>query len=215
MISQAATMMDEYEEEQEPWEETPDTQFSVGATAGLSNRPGRHTVEGETQEQEEAWVHVNSGVANLGTEPDTCCNLAGAKVANTDGPGPDIGVSVSLERGHLLLTAERPDGGTEEGGATRGAVGQGEEADNSAAERPDGGAGEGGATRRAAEDREKEKKGKDRGPELEVMSFPNTKGALSDDDNEVEVVDDDQEVQVVDMSMEEQPHSPEEAGANA
>ena len=47
------------------------------------------------------------------------------------------------------------------------------------------------------------------------MSFPNTKGALSDDDNEVEVVDDDQEVQVVDMSMEEQPHSPEEAGANA
>ena len=31
----------------------------------------------------------------------------------------------------------------------------------------------------------------------------------------MEVVEDDQDVQVVDMSMEEQPHSPEEAGANA
>jgi hypothetical protein len=39
MISQAATMMDEPEEEQEPCEETPDSQFSVGASAGLSNRP--------------------------------------------------------------------------------------------------------------------------------------------------------------------------------
>ena len=44
--------------------------------------------------------------------------------------------------------------------------------------------------------------------------FPNTKGAVSDDDQEVEVVEDDPEVQVVDMSMEEQPHSLEEAGAN-
>ena len=158
MTSQAATMMDEYEEEQEPWEETPDTQFSVGATARLSNRPGRHTVEDETQEQEEAWVHVhvNTCVANLGPEPDTCCNLVGAEVANTDGTGPDISAPVSLECGHLLLTAERSDGGTEEGGADRGAAGPGEEADVSAAEGPEGGAGEGGETRGAEGDREKE-----------------------------------------------------------
>ena len=45
--------------------------------------------------------------------------------------------------------------------------------------------------------------------------FPNTQRAVSDDDQEVEVVEDDPEVQVVDMSMEEQPHSLEEAGANA
>ena len=47
------------------------------------------------------------------------------------------------------------------------------------------------------------------------MSFPNTQGSLSEDDQEIEVVEDDPEVQVVDMSMEEQPHSPQKAGANA
>ena len=217
MASQAATLMDEHDEEQKPWEETPDTRFSVGATAGLSNKPGRHTVGDETQDQEEAGiqVHVNTCVANLGLEPHTCCNLVGAKVTNTNCTGSNISATVSLECGHLFLTAKRPDGGTEESGADRGAAGPGEEADVSTTEGPEGGAGEGDATRGAEGDGEKEEEGKDREPEVEGMSFPNTKGAMVNEDDEVEVVEDDQEVQVVDMSMEEQPHSPEEAGANA
>ena len=48
-----------------------------------------------------------------------------------------------------------------------------------------------------------------------MKSFPNTQGAMSDEEPEVEVVEDDQEVQVVDMSLEDSPASPEEAGANA
>ena len=52
--SQAATLMDEQKEEQRPWEETPDTPVSVGATAGLSNTPSREAVGGETQGKEEA-----------------------------------------------------------------------------------------------------------------------------------------------------------------
>ena len=49
VASQAATLMDEHEEEQKPWEETPDTRVSVGATARLSNTPKRETVGGEKQ----------------------------------------------------------------------------------------------------------------------------------------------------------------------
>ena len=76
MISHAATMMDEPEEEQEPCDDIPDTTFSVGASAVLSNRPNKDTVEGKTQEQEEAEFHVNSSVADLGGKYDTCGNLA-------------------------------------------------------------------------------------------------------------------------------------------
>ena len=47
------------------------------------------------------------------------------------------------------------------------------------------------------------KERKDREPEVEGMSFPNTKGAMVNEDDEVEVVEDDQDIQVVDMSMEE------------
>ena len=73
LASQAATLMDKHDEEQKPWEETPDIRFSVGATAWLSNTPGRETVEGKTQGQEEAGtkIHVNIVVANLGVEPHT------------------------------------------------------------------------------------------------------------------------------------------------
>ena len=48
-----------------------------------------------------------------------------------------------------------------------------------------------------------------------MKSFPNTQGAMSDEEPEVEVVEDDQEVQVVDMSLEDPPASPKESGANA
>ena len=48
-----------------------------------------------------------------------------------------------------------------------------------------------------------------------MKSFPNTQGAMSDNEPEVEVVDDEPEVEVVDMSLEDSPASPEEAGANA
>ena len=49
-----------------------------------------------------------------------------------------------------------------------------------------------------------------------MKSFPNTQGAMSDLDPEVEVVEDKpEEVEVVDMSLEDSPASPEEAGANA
>ena len=154
-------------------------------------------------------------MANLGVEPHTGCNLVGAKVSNTDSTGPNISPIVSLERGNLFLTTQGPDGGTEEGGADRGAVESGEEADNSAPEGLKGGAGEGVATRGAEGDGEEEEEGEGREPEVKDMSFPNSKGPMVSEDEEVEVVDDDQDIQVVDMSMEEQPHSPEEAGANA
>ena len=62
---------------------------------------------------------------------------------------------------------------------------------------------------------EEEEEGEGREPEVKDMSFPNSKGAMVDEDNEVEVVEDEQDIQGIDMSMEEQPHSPEEAGANA
>ena len=52
--SQAATLMDEQKEEQRPWEETPDTPVSVGATTRLSNTPSREAVGVETQGKEEA-----------------------------------------------------------------------------------------------------------------------------------------------------------------
>ena len=48
-----------------------------------------------------------------------------------------------------------------------------------------------------------------------MKSFPNTQGAMSDNELEVEVVDDEPEVEVVDMSLEDSPESPEEAQANA
>ena len=48
-----------------------------------------------------------------------------------------------------------------------------------------------------------------------MKSYPNTQGAMSDNEPEVEVVDDEPEVEVVDMSLEDSPASPEEAGANA
>ena len=48
-----------------------------------------------------------------------------------------------------------------------------------------------------------------------MKSFPNTQGAMSDNEPEVEVVDDEPEVEVVDMSLEDSPESPEEAQANA
>ena len=43
-----------------------------------------------------------------------------------------------------------------------------------------------------------------------MRSFPNTQGAMSDGEPEVEVVDDEPEVEVVDMSLEDSPASPEE-----
>jgi len=48
-----------------------------------------------------------------------------------------------------------------------------------------------------------------------MKSFPNTQGAMSDNELEVEVVDNEPEVEVVDMSLEDSPESPEEAQANA
>ena len=48
-----------------------------------------------------------------------------------------------------------------------------------------------------------------------MKSFPNTQGAMSDNEPEVEVVNDEPEVEMVDMSLEDSPASPEEAGANA
>ena len=187
MISHAATMMDEPEEEQEPCDEIPDTTFSVGASVVLSNRPNEDTVEGKTQEQEEAEFHVNSSVADLGGKYNTCGNLAGKKVASPNSSGLDSSVPVPLGDNRLLPAAEGPDRGTEEGGAPGRTAGKGEE----------------------------EEKDKDGASKVEMRSFPNTQGAMSDEDQEVEVVEDDQEVQVVDMSLEDRPPSPEEAGANA
>ena len=51
--------------------------------------------------------------------------------------------------------------------------------------------------------------------EVKGMPLPNSKEAMVNEEDEVEVVDEDQDIQIVDMSMEEQPHSPEIAGANA
>ena len=48
-----------------------------------------------------------------------------------------------------------------------------------------------------------------------MKSFPNTQGAMSDNEPGVEVVDDEPEVEVVDMSLEDSPESPEEVKANA
>ena len=42
-----------------------------------------------------------------------------------------------------------------------------------------------------------------------MRSFPNAQGAMSEEDQEVEIVEEDQEVQVVDMSLEDRPLSPE------
>ena len=42
-----------------------------------------------------------------------------------------------------------------------------------------------------------------------MKSFPNTQGAMSDDEPEEEVVDDEPEVEVVDMGLEDSPASPE------
>ena len=44
VVSQDIKLMDEKKDEQRPWEETPDTSVSVGATAGLINRASRETV---------------------------------------------------------------------------------------------------------------------------------------------------------------------------
>ena len=125
--SQAATLMDEQKEEQRPWEETPDTPVSVGATTGLSNKPNRETVGVETQAKEEA----------AGT-------------------------------GEFEQVVEA----------------------------------------------EEEKEDKE-GTEASGMPLPNAIEAMASEEDEVEVVDEDQDIQIVDMSMEEQPHSPEIAGANA
>ena len=44
-----------------------------------------------------------------------------------------------------------------------------------------------------------------------MKSFPNTQGAMCDDEPEVEVVDNEPEVEVGDMSLEDSPASPEQA----
>ena len=54
VASQAVKLMDEQKEEQRPWEETPDTSISVGATAGLSSKASRETVGVGTQGKKEA-----------------------------------------------------------------------------------------------------------------------------------------------------------------
>ena len=48
-----------------------------------------------------------------------------------------------------------------------------------------------------------------------MKSLPNTQGAMSDNEPEVEVVGDEPEVEVLDMSLEDSPDSREEAQANA
>ena len=166
---------------------TPDTEFSVEATAELSNMPTEPTVEGKSHEQEEAKVHVNPSVANLGGKHDTRGNLAGTEVTHTHSSGPDSRLLVPLGDLLLLPADERLDQGTSTGGTAGRAPGKGE--------------GE-----------EKEKEG---ASEFEMKSFPNTQGAMSDDEPEVEVMEDDQEVQVVDMSLEDSPALAEEAGENA
>ena len=162
MASQAARLMDEHDEGQKPLEETPDTRFSVGATAWLSNTPDRETVEGETQGQEEAGtkVQVNIVVAGLGVEPHTLCNLVGAEVINTGSTG--------------LQAPEELKRGSGEGVETGGTEGAGEE----------------------------QEEGESREQEVKDMSFPNSQGAMVDEDDEVEVVEDDQDIQIIDMSME-------------
>ena len=133
-------------------------------------------------------VHVTGSLANLAGKYSPGSSLVETKAARAHTPGPDNPIPLPLGYHLLFSAAERLDHGTARGGAAEAAPGTG-----------------GGEER--GEQQEEQKVGL----EVEMKSFPNTQGAMSDDEPEVEVVDNEPEVEVGDMSLEDSPASPEQA----
>ena len=169
-------------------------ELSVGATSQLSTRATGPALECRTQQQAEVLVHVTGSLAHLAGKYSPSSDLVETKAARAHTPGPDNHIPLPLGDHLLFSAAERPDHVAAAGGEAGAAPGTG-----------------GGKER--GEQQEKQKEGLE--VEMNMKSFPNTQGAMIDDEPEVEVVDAEPEVEVVDMSLEDSPASPEEAGANA
>ena len=164
----------------------------MGATSQLSTRATGPALKCRTGQQAEVLVHVTGSLANLAGKYSPSSSLFETKAAHAHTPGPDNPIPLPLGDHLLFSAAERLDHGAATGGAAGAAPGTGGE-----------------------EERGEQQEEKKEVLEVEMKSFPNTQGAMSDNELEVEVVDDEPEVEVVDMSLEDSPESPEEAQANA
>ena len=99
VASQAVNLMDEEKEEQRPWEETPDTQFSVGATTALSKTASRETVGGRTQGKEEATPTSGSSPSTTGSPSGSGSVSTSVGSTSCTNSGKDTTVSVGATAG--------------------------------------------------------------------------------------------------------------------
>ena len=138
----------------------------MGATSQLSTRATGPALECRTGQQAEVLVHVTGSLANLAGKYSPGSNLVETKAARAHTPGPDNPIPLPLGDHLLFSAAERLEHGTARGEVAEAAFGTG-----------------------GGEARGEQQEGQKDGLEVEMKSFPNTQGAMSDDEPEVEVVD--------------------------